>query len=248
MLQRAGAVLDRVDDPGPAAQRGEPTTCGCWPPTSTPTWSPPGASRAVSGRSAVRRAGAAAPRWFEPLTAEGMEAGEDAAPPGRVPRAEPDRRLADARPVRRDPLPQRGDLLRRGHAGAPLEALPADCHCAPARFLCSSATPNGDRPGGVRRSTPRGITTYVEAEPGAMRARVLIVDDSATMRALIVDALTRDPGNRSWWARRATRTRRAPQIKALNPGRRDARHRDAEDERLGLSSRRHDAAAARCRS
>src|SRR5690606_10532700 len=96
---------------------------------------------------------------------------------------------ADARKVRRHLLPQRGDLLRRAHPGADMAALHAAA--AGARRAVHRAFRAGERPGRPPAGDHRAHRLSTEGR--AMTVKVLIVDDSATMRSLIAAALRQDP-------------------------------------------------------
>src|ERR1700733_7620518 len=108
-------------------------------------------------------------------------------------------------------MPQRRDLLRRGDAGPDLVAF----HAAAGAQRVSVYRPfrAAERPGGFRL---RQCGHYYLSPPEQAMIRVLVVDDSATMRALIVDALRRDPGI-TVVGEAADPVQARSAIKALNP-------------------------------
>src|SRR5690606_29713315 len=111
-------------------------------------------------------------------------------PSGDLQGAEPDRRLADARPLRRHLLPERGHLFRRRDTGAGLGPVHADPE--PRRRPLHRPFRAGDGPGGATAAT--GGPHHLRQGSGGMSAvSVLVVDDSATMRSLISAVLRRDP-------------------------------------------------------
>src|SRR5690606_7526801 len=114
----------------------------------------------------------------------------DAAPPGGLPRVEPDRRLAEARAVRRHLLPQCGDLFRRCDPGPGVEPARADHE--PWRGALHRPFRARQRP--VRLSpAPLRPDDLRQGRGGMSAVKVLVVDDSATMRSLISAVLRRDP-------------------------------------------------------
>src|SRR6185312_3045302 len=151
--------------------------------------------RALRRGGAAAGAGGAAPALVCARTrrrGQGLERRRGAARPGRLPRAQPDRRLADEGPLPGDLLPQRRHLLRGGDAGADLEPLRAAAR--PRRPPLYRPLGAGLGAGGgelpvrghhhIQAARGRPVTTPI---------RVLIVDDSATMRSLLTAVLRRDP-------------------------------------------------------
>src|SRR5690606_37723080 len=124
-----------------------------------------------------------APAPPPPLVREdrrGLVGGGRAAPAGGLPRAEPRGPLADEGPLRRDLLPQRRDLLRRRNPGEDLGALRAGAE--PRRGALHRPLRTRHRPG--RRPTGDLWPDRLPVEGRRMTVRVLVVDDSATMRSL----------------------------------------------------------------
>src|SRR5258706_542322 len=110
-------------------------------------------------------------------------------------RAQPDRRLAHEGAVLGDLLPQRGDLLRRRHPGAPVEPIrPAAAGGRRALYRTF-----GTRRRPRRRPFRAGRHHHLppDVRGSGLRSwpmiRVLIVDDSATMRARVAAALSTAP-------------------------------------------------------
>ena len=129
LLQRAGALFDRADRAVADARRAPTTTSRSWPPTSIRTWSPT-AAQGVYGEEAVEPCPAdLRKRWLRASAAIGDACGRrrGCAQPGHLPRAQPDRRLADEGPVRRHLLPQRRDLFRRADPGRVWSAASPRC-------------------------------------------------------------------------------------------------------------------------
>src|SRR5690606_28180197 len=99
-------------------------------------------------------------------------------------------RLADARPLRRHLLPQRGHLFRRRDPGAGLGPVHADPE--PRRRPLHRPFRTGDGPGGPCAAARRPDDLR-QGGGGMSAVTVLVVDDSATMRSLISAVLRRDP-------------------------------------------------------
>src|SRR5690606_38763503 len=106
---------------------------------------------------------------------------------------QPDRTLADEGPVRRDLLPQRGDLLRQGH---PAHAVRPLRQPAGARRL-SLHRPFGEpvrHHRAVQAARPQHPSQdRVRPSLAGKKIRVLIVDDSALIRQLLTAAPSSDP-------------------------------------------------------
>src|SRR5690606_23310721 len=104
-------------------------------------------------------------------------------------RAQPDGPLADEGHLPRHLLPQRRDLFRRGDAGTHLVAFRAPAGsgrtalCRPFRA--------GLRPRPLRDRRPHRLSR--QGARMMKPVRVLVVDDSATMRSLIAAVLRHDP-------------------------------------------------------
>ena len=144
---------------------------------------------------------------------------------------QPDPAVAAPRAVRRRPVPERRDILRFGTQhqlwGRVCRRHSSRWHALHRPFRAR---------GGPAGATVREHRHHrLSPAKDAIMIRVLIVDDSATMRALIAGDL-RQTRHRGRGPSRDPQQARAA-IKELKPGRAHARHRHAGHERRSNSSR-----------
>src|ERR1700691_4585426 len=134
---------------------------------------------------------------------------------GGLPATESNERLADAGGVSRDILPKRRDLFRRGDAAAALEQVRAQAGA----WRMAVYRPLRTRQRTCRRAARQRRNFHLPPQGRSKQMkpiRVLVVDDSASMRGLICATLSRDPAI-SVVGQAADPIQAREAIKSLNP-------------------------------